>query len=38
MEIAKKQEVWKADMDGVVDIDNKEIKKAISNEMAGDVF
>ena len=34
----KKQEVWKADMDGVVDIDNKEIKKAISNAMAGDVF
>ena len=34
----KKQEVWKADMDGIVDINNKEIKKAISNAMAGDVF
>ena len=34
----KKKEVWKADMDGVVDINNKEIKKAISNAMAGDVF
>ena len=34
----KKQDVWKADMDGVVDINNKEIKKAISNAMAGDVF
>ena len=34
----KKQEVWKADMDGVVDINNKEIKKAISDAMAGDVF
>lgn len=34
----KKQEVWKADMDGVVDINNKGIKKAISDAMAGDVF
>ncbi len=34
----KKKEVWKADMDGVVDINNKEIKKAISDAMAGDVF
>ena len=34
----KKQEVWKADMDGVVDVNNKEIKKAISDAMAGDVF
>ena len=34
----KKKEVWKADMDGVVDVNNKEIKKAISNAIAGDVF
>ena len=33
-----KKEVWKADMDGVVDVTNKHIKKAISNAMAGDVF
>ena len=33
-----KKEVWKADMDGVVDVNNKEIKKAISNAIAGDVF
>ena len=34
----KKKEVWKADMDGKVVIDNKGIKKAISNAIAGDVF
>ena len=34
----KKKEVWKADMDGVVDVTNKHIKKAISDAMAGDVF
>jgi hypothetical protein len=34
----KKQEVWKADMDGIVDVKNKDIKKAISSVMAGDVF
>ena len=34
----KKLEVWKADMDGKVDITNKDIKKAISGAMAGDVF
>ena len=33
-----KKEVWKADMDGVVDIKNKDIKKAIENALAGDVF
>ena len=33
-----KKEVWKADMDGVVDVTNKNIKKAISDAMAGDVF
>ena len=33
-----KKKVWKADMDGVVDVTNKDIKKAISNAMAGDVF
>ena len=33
-----KKKVWKADMDGVVDVNNKDIKKAISNAMAGDVF
>ena len=34
----KKKEVWKADMDGIVDVKNKDIKKAISNALAGDVF
>ena len=34
----KNKEVWKADMDGKVDVDNKGIKKAISNAIAGDVF
>ena len=34
----KKKKVWKADMDGVVDVKNKDIKKAISNALAGDVF
>ena len=34
----KKKEVWKADMDGVVDVKNKDIKKAISDAMSGDVF
>ena len=34
----KKKAVWKADMDGVVDVTNKDIKKAISNALAGDVF
>ena len=34
----KKKEVWKADMDGKVDVNNKGIKKAISNAIAGDVF
>lgn len=34
----KKKEVWKADMDGIVDVKNKDIKKAISDAMSGDVF
>ena len=34
----KKKEVWKADMDGIVDIKNKDIKKAIADAMSGDVF
>ena len=34
----KKKAVWKADMDGVVDVTNKDLKKAISNALAGDVF
>jgi len=34
----KKKEVWKADMDGKVDITNKHIKKSISDALAGDVF
>ena len=34
----KKQEVWKADMDGIVDVNNKDIKKAIADAMSGDVF
>ena len=33
-----KKEVWKADMDGIVDVKNKDIKKAIDNILAGDVF
>ena len=33
-----KKEVWKADMDGVVDVTNKNLKKAIANALAGDVF
>ena len=33
-----KKEVWKADMDGVVDVNNKDIKKAIDDVLAGDVF
>ena len=34
----KKKEVWKADMDGVVDVTNKHIKKEIEDALAGDVF
>ena len=34
----KKKDVWKADMDGVVDVTNKHLKKAISDALAGDVF
>ena len=34
----KKKEVWKADMDGVLDVTNKQLKKAISDALAGDVF
>jgi hypothetical protein len=34
----KKKEVWKGDMDGVVDVKNKDIKKAIEGALAGDVF
>ena len=33
-----KKKVWKADMDGVVDVTNKQIKKAIDDVLAGDVF
>ena len=33
-----KKEVWKADMDGIVDVTNKHIKKAIQDAMSGDVF
>ena len=33
-----KKKVWKADMDGIVDVKNKDIKKAIDGLMAGDVF
>ena len=34
----KKIEVWKGDMDGVVDVTNNDIKKAIQDAMAGDVY
>ena len=33
-----KKKVWKADMDGVVDVTNKHIKKSIQDALAGDVF
>ena len=33
-----KKEVWKADMDGEVDADSDDIKKAIEASMSGDVF
>ena len=33
-----KKDVWKADMDGIIDVKNKDIKKAIDNILAGDVF
>ena len=33
-----KKEVWKADMDGEVDVTIKDIKSAIEDAMAGDVF
>ena len=33
-----KKKVWKADMDGVVDVTNRHIKKEISDALAGDVF
>jgi len=34
----KKKEIWKADINGVVDVTNKNLKKAISDAMSGDVF
>ena len=33
-----KKDVWKADMDGEVDVSASDIKKAISDAMGGDVF
>mgnify|MGYP003126474212 FL=1 len=33
-----KKKVWKSDMDGIIDVKNKDIKKAIEGLMAGDVF
>jgi len=33
-----KKKVWKADMDGIVDVTNKHIKKEIEDALAGDVF
>ena len=30
--------MWKGDMDGVVDVTNNDIKKAIQDAMAGDVY
>ena len=33
-----KKEVWKADMDGEVDVTTNDIKSAIEDAMAGDVF
>ena len=33
-----KKETWKADMDGELDIDNKDVKNAIDDVLAEDVF
>ena len=33
-----KKETWKADMDGELDCDNKEVKKAINDLFAEDLF
>jgi hypothetical protein len=33
-----KKETWKADMDGELDLTNKEIKSAIDDVLAEDVF
>ena len=33
-----KKETWKADMDGTLEIDNKDIKNAIDDVLAEDVF
>ncbi len=33
-----KKETWKADMDGELEIDNKDIKNAIDDVLAEDVF
>ena len=33
-----KKETWKADMDGELDIDNKDIKGSIDDVLAEDVF
>jgi hypothetical protein len=33
-----KADTWKADMDGIIDITPKDIKKAIDAGIAGDVF
>ena len=33
-----KKEVWKADMDGIVEVSSDEIKEAIDDVLAGDVF
>ena len=34
----KKKEVWKADMDGIVEVSSDDIKSAIDDVLAGDVF
>ena len=33
-----KKETWKADMDGELDVDNKDVKDAIDELFSGDVF
>jgi hypothetical protein len=33
-----KKEIWKADMDGELDIDNKDVKNAIDDVLSEDVF
>ena len=33
-----KKDVWKADMDGILEVTDKDIKSSIDDVLAGDVF